>query len=309
MYLDNKICFNEASNILNSSISVSKKDQLIFDSILKFSLSRYLSLAVKYELFRDLPLEDFTNRIKLEGNDMFMVDLFFSFLYTYQNLEGLSFDNRVPSKILEKYLLIYLGVLRYFKDNSIDIEDQTLYTMDFYLCSTDYFEHSNTRKYYLTKKESLINDFLFMLKRLGLIEGRIGSYYFISNISRYVALNYFDDTRKFSFPSLSPKKGLYINYKNVNFLESLNNNEKFNVGSFSAFDSYYSEYLVFCNGNDMSLKYRTFSEYAKNNENLNHAVDFPKYQKSLLLLYSYMDFICIRDLYKNRSIYYSYNKD
>jgi hypothetical protein len=34
-----------------------------------------------------------------------------------------------------------------------------------------------------------------------------------------------------------------------------------------------------------------------------------KYQESTLLLYSYLNFICTRDLYKNRSIYYSYTKD
>jgi hypothetical protein len=27
------------------------------------------------------------------------------------------------------------------------------------------------------------------------------------------------------------------------------------------------------------------------------------------LLYSFLDFLCIRELYKNKSIYYSYTKD
>ena len=216
---------------MDSSFNNLRKDQLVLDSLLRFCLSRTLSLTDKYDLFRDLPLVDPTNRINTEPKEIIMVSFFFSFLYTYYTLNGISFDNRIPAKVLEKYLLIYLGVQQYFKDKSINIEDQTLEILDFYLCQVDYFEYFDTKKAYLVKKDYIINDFLFLLKRLGLIESRIGSYYFTTNISRYMAVNYLEDTRKFAFPSLSPKKGLYVNYKNVNYLESLGSNEKPNSAS------------------------------------------------------------------------------
>lgn len=309
IYFENRVGFHESFNIMDSSLNNLKKDKLILDSLLKFRLSRTLSLTGKYDLFVDLPLVDPTNRINTIPKEIFMVEFFLCFLYTYQGLEGLLFDNRVPSKLLEKYLLIYLGVKQYFQYNSIDIEDQSLDSLDFYLCQVDYFEYFNSKKSYLAKKESIINEFLSLLKRLGLIEGRIGSYYFITPISRHVSLNYWSDIKRFSFPSLSPKKGMYVNHRDINFLESLSNNDKLNSGSFSPFDLYHNEYLVFCNRNDIGLNYITFSDYLKSTTKENSNLEVMKYQKSILLLYSYMDFVCCRDLYRNKSIYYSYNKD
>jgi len=153
-----------------------------------------------------------------------------------------------------------------------------------------------------------MSNMINILKREGLLETSIGSFYFVSDKTRQNICNQFTHTDKFSFPSLTPQAGLYTNYRNMNYQLS-KNEEDLSLSSLSAYDLFHSEYLVFCKNNDSALKYKTFFEYIENNKKLKLDRALANYQESSLLLYSFLDFLCIRELYKNKSIYYSYTKD
>jgi len=272
LYFETKSGFHEASNILSSNIPNSRKDKLISDSILKFCLSRNMTLTGPTKFFHNLPLTEFTNTVYNQEEDVRMIDFFFCFLYTYQNLNCLALDNKIPSSLLEQYFLIYLGVQTFLDDNLIDIENPkycALDTIDYYLCNTNYFEYTYIRKYYVQKKEETIRDFVHLLKTIGMLESQVGSYYFISVKAKNFAINHLNGTKSFSFPSLTAKKGLYINHRDVNYFEPVNDIEKSTLILTSPYDFYKAEYLVFCKKNSLALAYRSFFEYIENDKKLN----------------------------------------
>lgn len=209
--------------------------------------------------------------------------------------------------------MVYVAACEFFSYNSpIKIwsdEFSELDTNMFYLSSVNYFKYvQRTTKEYLERKDRIMSNMINILKREGLLETSIGSFYFVSDKARQNICNQFTHTDKFSFPSLTPQPGLYTNYRNMNYQLS-KNEEDLSLSSLSAYDLFHSEYLVFCKNNDCALKYKTFFEYIENNKKLKLDRALANYQESSLLLYSFLDFLCIRELYKNKSIYYSYTKD
>lgn len=312
LYLDNKFGFKECTNIMNSGAANSVKDKLISGSILKFCSKRNLTLIGAGRVWNKLSLTDPTSKGGTQFEEIRMTDLFHCLLYTYQYLNDPWIDNRVPCSWLENNIIVYIGVEEFLDRNDVDLRSTSfcaLDTMDYYLSSINYLEHSYIRKSYLKEKKEIGNDSVHLLKRIGLLENRVGCYHFVSNKAKNFGINQFKATRRFSFPSLTPKKGLYVNCRDTNYIKSSSTVEEYGLLPSNPYNSHHSEYLVFCNGNDIALKHRTFFDYLNSKEGLVYETGFLKYQESLLLLYSYLDFICVRDLYKNRSIYYSHDQD
>jgi len=313
LYLQNRTGFQESFNILKSNLSDSTKDKLISKSIVKFSSRRNLSLMGAGKVWNAWcnPILAVENRLLFRENQY--ICLFYCLLYSYNYTNGLLLDNRIPRVWLEELVIVYVAACEFFSYNSpIKIwsdEFSELDTNMFYLSSVNYFKYvQRTNKEYLERKDRIMSNMINILKREGLLETSIGSFYFVSDKARQNICNQFTHTDKFSFPSLTPQAGLYTNYRNMNYQLS-KNEEDLSLSSLSAYDLFHSEYLVFCKNNDCALKYKTFFEYIENNKKLKLDRALANYQESSLLLYSFLDFLCIRELYKNKSIYYSYTKD
>jgi hypothetical protein len=302
---------------------LSVKDGITFDHCLDFTSKRNMSLmgsGKPWNNWSDGPLKE-TNQIEnwsVPHVEQKTIDLFYCLLYSYISLNGLILDNKVPLKWLQNSFFIYDGCDEYFTDTSFcstwEPEFSILDTKPFFLSKTPYHDSLSwtKKKYYLEFRKGQIDFYINILKDEHLIIDEINGFYFINDKTREFVLNQYKNTRKFNFPVLSqPNCGLYINYRNADYQsKTLFNEVNIKIPEKSTlFDIYWPEYLDYCHGNTVALDYRSFSEYQNTNPTLNYAISLSKYQESLLLLYSYMDFNCTREMFRNQSIYYHYDKD
>lgn len=260
---------------------------------------------------KDLFVRDFGISPELLAAEI--IDVFYCLLYSFVNLNGFISDDRLPAKWLEDSFLIYFGVKRFIIDLDDGILDyspefSSLKTLDLYLLNSSYFDTAYMEKKGLREfKKATVNFCINTLKRNGLLEHSVGKSYFVNNSVKNNVLKHYHDVKTFSFPTLSNRNGSFVNHRNADY-QSIDSSKDFDL-PLNPFDVYYVEYMDYCNGNDLALNYRSFSEYEEKNPNVDKSVSLKKYKESTLLLYSYLDFNCTRAIFNNKSIYYDYHQD